>query len=149
MRNNLALLALAATASAASAQGLADLTMISGPQYVNYKIGTGASEKTVTQLAIPIAFIQPIGDRLTIDLSASWADSRVSSNGVTSSKINGLTDTQLRGNFFSSTTAPSSRSVSTCRRACTRCPTRSRKPQDRLAAPSCSTPCLRWAADQR
>ncbi|MDA1080236.1 MAG: hypothetical protein O2973_00955 [Gemmatimonadetes bacterium] len=105
MRNTIAILAFAAIAPAASAQGFGDLAAIFGPQYVNYKIGTGATEKTVTQLSVPLAFILPVSERFTIDLSSSWANSRVSSNGVESSKISGLTDTQLRGNlsFFDNT----------------------------------------------
>lgn len=99
MRKTVVLLALAALAPAASGQGLADLSVISGPQYVNYKIGSGSGEKTVTQLSVPIAFILPVSERFTVDLSGSWADSRVSSSGALSSKITGLTDTQLRGNF--------------------------------------------------
>lgn len=99
MRKTVVLLALAALAPAAYGQGLADLSVITGPQYVNYKIGSGSAEKTVTQLSIPIAFIVPVSERFTLDLSSSWADSRVSSSGALSSKITGLTDTQLRGNF--------------------------------------------------
>ncbi len=105
MRTRIALVALVVAASTAPAQGLGDLAAIFGPQYVNYKIGTGATEKTVTQLSVPIAFILPLTERFTIDVSSSWADSRVSANGVESSKISGLTDTQVRGNlsFFDNT----------------------------------------------
>lgn len=99
MRRTLALLALVVAAPPASAQGFGDLSSIFGPQYVNYTIGSGAAQKTVSQLSIPIAFILPVSDRITLDISSSWADSRVSANGVESSKISGLTDTQVRGNL--------------------------------------------------
>lgn len=81
------------------AQGIAGVSAIGGPQYVNYKISISGAAKSVTQLSIPIAVIVPITDRLTLDVSSAWADSRVSSNGTETSKINGLTDTQVRGNF--------------------------------------------------
>lgn len=100
MRKTFTTLALiAAAAGSAGAQGLGDLSAIFGPQYVNYKIGSGASQKTVTQLSFPIAFIMPVTERLSFDISASYADSRVSSAGNESSKITGLTDTQLRLNY--------------------------------------------------
>lgn len=99
MRKPFAFFALFVAASPASAQGFGDLASIFGPQYVNYTIGSGSTQKTVTQFSVPIAFILPVSDRFTVDVSTSWADSRVSSNGVESSKISGLTDTQLRGNL--------------------------------------------------
>ena len=90
---------IAAIAAPAQTQGFGDLATIFGPQYVNYKIGSGTSEKTVTQLSVPLAFILPLSERFSLDLSASYADSRVSANGLESSKITGLTDTQLRMNY--------------------------------------------------
>jgi hypothetical protein len=99
MRKLAGALALALVASPLAAQDGPSWSTIFGPQYVNYKIGTGAGEKTVTQLSVPFALILPFGERFTLDISTSWADSRVSSNGVESSRINGLTDTQIRGNL--------------------------------------------------
>jgi hypothetical protein len=100
MRKTITALALvAASALPASAQGLGSLAAIFGPQYVNYTIGTGTGEKTVSQLSIPIAFILPVNEKFSLDLSSAWADSRVASNGVESSKISGFTDTQLRMNY--------------------------------------------------
>lgn len=92
-------LAASVAATTASSQGLGDAMAIFGPQYVNYKIGSGTGEKTVTQLSVPLAIVLPFGERFTIDVSTAWADSRVSANGVVSSKINGLTDTQVRANL--------------------------------------------------
>jgi hypothetical protein len=100
MRKTFLTLALAILAAPpALAQDGPSWSAITGPQYVNYKIGTGSGEKTVTQLSIPVVLILPFGERFSLDLSTSFADSRVSSGGVESSKINGLTDTQLRGNL--------------------------------------------------
>ena len=89
----------ATMAGSAQAQGLGNLSAIFGPQYVNYKVGSGAGAKTVIQLSFPIAFILPVTDKFSLDLSTSWADSRVTTAGVESSKISGLTDTQLRMNY--------------------------------------------------
>ncbi|HVZ47380.1 MAG TPA: hypothetical protein VG916_01240 [Gemmatimonadaceae bacterium] len=97
MRKLIALLALGA--APLGAQGLSDASVLGGPQYVSYKIGLSGAEKTVTQLSVPIAFVLPVTERFTVDVSSAWADSRVSSDGVESSKISGLTDTQLRGNL--------------------------------------------------
>jgi hypothetical protein len=99
MRKTFTTLALIAVAGSARAQGAGALGVISGPQYVSYKIGSGTTEKSVTQLSLPIAFILPITDKLNVDVSTSWADSRVKTAGVESSKISGLTDTQLRMNY--------------------------------------------------
>ena len=99
MRKLLAAFAISLAAVPALAQDGSSVGMIAGPQYVNYKIGSGTSQKTVTQLSIPMALIVPFGDQFTLDVSTSWADSRVSSAGVVSSKISGLTDTQVRGNL--------------------------------------------------
>jgi hypothetical protein len=100
MRKTIAIIATLAVSSApAHAQGLADLSTIFGPQYANFKIGTGATEKTVSQFSFPIAFILPITDKLGMDISTAYANSRVSTNGVESSKISGLTDTQIRVNY--------------------------------------------------
>jgi hypothetical protein len=99
MQRLLAAFALAVVASPLAAQGIGSWSTIFGAQYVNYKIGTGSGEKTVTQLSVPMALILPFSERVSLDISTSWAESRVSSNGVESSKISGLTDTQIRGNL--------------------------------------------------
>jgi hypothetical protein len=99
MKKLLATLALLCTAAPAMAQGDGSWSFITGPQFVNYKIGSGTDAKTVTQLSMPLVFVMPVGERFTLDVSTSWADSRVKANGVESSKINGLTDTQVRGNL--------------------------------------------------
>jgi hypothetical protein len=100
MRQVFKAFALALLAGPAFAQdGGGRVSAILGPQYVNYKIGTGSAEKTVTQLSVPLVFIMPFGEKFTLDMSTSWADSRVSSGGVESSKISGFTDTQIRGNL--------------------------------------------------
>ncbi len=98
-RFTLALLLLAVAPSAAIAQGLRDAALAAIPQYVSVKIGTGASAKTVTQLSVPMVFVLPITSRFNLDVATAYANSEVSSNGTTSSSINGLTDTQVRANL--------------------------------------------------
>jgi hypothetical protein len=101
MRTPLRSLALlAAAALPLAAQGISDASVIAGPQYVSYTFGTGAAAKTVNQLSVPFAVIIPLGDRFTFDVSSSYANSQVRAGGATTSSINGLTDTQVRGNLM-------------------------------------------------
>jgi len=90
---------LTAVAPALGAQGASDGTVIAAPQFVSYKFGTGPSAKTVTELGIPFAVILPFGQRFAVDVSASYANVRTSTPAGTTSTINGLTDTQVRGNL--------------------------------------------------
>ena len=100
MRTKLIPLALLAAATLPlGAQGVSDGTVILGPQFVSYKFGSGASARTVTELAIPFAVIIPFGERFTIDISSAFANAQVKAAGATTSKISGLTDTQVRGNL--------------------------------------------------
>jgi len=100
MRAKLVPLALlAAAALPLGAQGVSDGSVIVGPQFVSYKFGSGTGARTVSELGIPFAVILPFGDRVAFDISSSYANIQVSSNGSTSSSITGLTDTQLRGNI--------------------------------------------------
>ena len=48
---------------------------------------------------MPFAVIVPFSDRFNIDISSSYANSQVKVPGAATSTINGLTDTQLRGNL--------------------------------------------------
>ncbi len=95
-----AVLLLAACTLPLGAQSLGDATAIAGPQWVQYKFSAGGTEKTVSQLAVPIALIVPFNDRLNLDISTSYAMSEVHFNGAKTSSISGLTDTQVRGNLM-------------------------------------------------
>lgn len=98
MRTTFIPLALLAIALPLGAQGVADGSILAGPQYVSYQFGKGSSARTVNELAIPFAVIVPFGSRFTLDVSSAYANAQVRTNGATTSSINGLTDTQLRGN---------------------------------------------------
>ena len=94
-----AVLLLAACTLPLGAQSLGDATAIAGPQWVQYKFSAGGTEKTVSQLAVPIALIVPFNDRLNLDISTSYAMSEVHFNGAKTSSISGLTDTLVRGSM--------------------------------------------------
>jgi hypothetical protein len=91
----LAIAALAATT--AGAQSVFDSELRLAPQFVQYKIGSPSNE-TISELAVPVFLTIPFGSRLTIDVGTSYARARVVT-GSAVSEINGLTDTQLRGNL--------------------------------------------------
>jgi len=100
MRTPLRCLALlAAAALPAGAQGIGDASVFAGPQYVRYTFGSSPSQKTVSQLSIPMAIVLPMGDRFSVDVSSSYANTEVQLGGVRTSSITGLTDTQVRGNL--------------------------------------------------
>jgi hypothetical protein len=81
------------------AQGiLGDGTARLTPQYVSYTFTQGSTKSTVSELAIPLAYVVPLTERLTLDVSTAFASSQVKAGSATSS-IAGLTDTQLRVNY--------------------------------------------------
>jgi len=98
MRRYFLPLALLAVAAPLAAQDPSNTAVIVDPQFVSYQIGTGSGARTISQLGVPIAIIVPFSDRFNMDLSTSYASSQAKTAGVTS-KITGLTDTQLRGNL--------------------------------------------------
>lgn len=91
--------ALLVASSSASAQFLQDAALIASPSFTQLTFGSGASKRTVSQLAIPIVLVMPFGERLSVDVSTAFATSTVKLGGSTTSEISGLTDTQIRGNF--------------------------------------------------
>lgn len=105
MRRSLAS-ALVATASLAFAAPTAnaqdwmqDAAIIAAPHFTQYTIGSGASERVVSQTAIPLVFVLPFTDRFSVDVTTAFASSQVKTGGTATSTLSGLTDTQIRGNF--------------------------------------------------
>lgn len=96
---------LLAAPTGAGAQGLGAAAAAVIPQYVSFKIGSGATAKTVTQLTVPVMAAVPISSRLNIDVATAFATSEVSSNGASVSSISGITDTQVRANLTLGTDA--------------------------------------------
>lgn len=77
----------------------ANRAVIGAPTVTTYQIGTGETQRTVSQTTMPIVVLLPISQRFNMDLSTAFATSGVQAAGVTTSRISGLTDTQLRGNL--------------------------------------------------
>lgn len=91
--------ALLVVSSSASAQLLQDAALIASPSFTQLTFGTGASKRTVSQVALPVVVVLPFGERLSVDISTAFATSTVKAGSATTSEISGLTDTQIRANF--------------------------------------------------
>ena len=89
--------ALGLVAAPAGAQTLLDNSVRVGPQAVSYRIGGGLDAR-ISEVAVPVAVVVPLGARLNLDVATAWASSRVEQDG-TKETITGLTDTQLRANY--------------------------------------------------
>lgn len=79
------------------AQSIFDSELRLAPQFVQYQLKSPANE-TISELAVPVFVSMPFGSSFTVDVGTSYTRARVTS-GSTVSEINGLTDTQLRGNL--------------------------------------------------
>lgn len=100
MKRTLIAASLLALPLALPAQGLGDMGVIVAPHLTSYTITSPAGGKrTIAQTAIPLLFTLPVSERLSLDLSTSFATTDVKNDSGTVSSINGLTDTQLRGNY--------------------------------------------------
>lgn len=84
-------------APVARAQSALDGELRLAPQFLQYRF-EGPANATVSQFAIPLFVTIPMGERLTFDVGTSYARSRVTSENAVS-EVNGLTDTQVRGNL--------------------------------------------------
>ena len=92
-------LALAALVAAvpAGAQATGGVRVQTGPQFVQYELAAPIGE-TITELVVPLFAVVPVGNRFSIDVGTSYAQSRVVYSGGEST-VSGLTDTQLRANY--------------------------------------------------
>ena len=86
-------------APAAQAQGLGDVAVIGAPTFAQFTFGSGAGQRKIGQLSVPLVLVFPIGERFNVDVSTAFANSVVSVDDSTTSEISGLTDTQIRANF--------------------------------------------------
>lgn len=96
----LALGVLVASAAPLEAQDPSATAVLGDPQYVSYRLTTGAATRTISQFGVPFAVIVPFNDRFNVDISASYANSQAATTGLPTSTITGITDTQLRGNLM-------------------------------------------------
>ena len=97
MRRLLPFALAAVVAPSVGAQSIFDGELRLAPQFVQYRI-KAPSDETISELAVPVFVTIPFGSRFTFDVGTSYARARVTNAG-TVSEINGLTDTQLRGNL--------------------------------------------------
>ena len=97
MRTLLPLALATVVAPALSAQSVFDSELRLAPQFMQYQIKSPSNE-TISELAVPVFVSIPFGPRFTFDVGTSYARAKVTT-GSTLSEINGLTDTQLRGNL--------------------------------------------------
>ncbi|MEP7002203.1 MAG: hypothetical protein ABI969_17070 [bacterium] len=79
------------------AQSVFDSELRLAPQFLQYQIKSPSNE-TISELAVPVFVSIPFGSRFTFDVGTSYARARAKT-GSAISEINGLTDTQLRGNL--------------------------------------------------
>ena len=82
---------------ALGAQSIFDSELRLAPQFMQYQIKAPSSE-TITELAVPVFVSMPFGSQFTFDVGTSYSRAKATS-GAATSEINGLTDTQIRGNY--------------------------------------------------
>ncbi|CAN5773029.1 hypothetical protein BH11GEM1_BH11GEM1_11110 [soil metagenome] len=79
------------------AQSIFDSELRFAPQFIQYQLKSPTNE-TISELAVPVFVSMPFGSSFTFDVGTSYTRARVSTAKAVS-EINGLTDTQLRGNL--------------------------------------------------
>jgi hypothetical protein len=94
-----------AAANDTLAQGLSESNLRVAPQMVSYNIGSEGAKTSISELAIPLAFVMPFTSRLSFDIATAFATSTVEPDGGEKSTLSGLTDTQLRLNYTFGTDA--------------------------------------------
>jgi hypothetical protein len=94
-----ALVAALLLASSPLAAQLENSAVLTAPTYTSLTFGSGASSRSVSQLALPVVVILPFGERISVDVSTAFASSTVTADDSTASEISGITDTQIRANF--------------------------------------------------
>lgn len=88
-----------AAATTLGAQALEQTGVLVAPHFTQYTIGSGAAERTISQVAVPFMVTMPFSDRFSLDVTTAFATSALKAGSVTESEISGLTDTQVRANF--------------------------------------------------
>lgn len=91
----------AATLSAGplAAQWYQSASVLTAPTFTTVTFGSGATQRSTSQVAIPVAVLLPFGERLMVDVSTAFATSSVVANDSTASEISGQTDTQIRAAY--------------------------------------------------
>ncbi len=93
--------ALALTAASLHAQSVWDSGVRLGPQLLSYQMNTPVNQ-TITEFVVPMFVVVPMSEHFSFDVGSSYTAVHVSTTSGPnsgSSDINGLTDTQIRGNL--------------------------------------------------
>ena len=104
MRRILSLALLAGGASVLPAQGVWRSSVRLAPQFHSYDLKTPLNEK-ISSFSLPMFYIYPVTDKLTLDLGTSFAMASVKrydelgTTTISESEMSGLTDTQLRASY--------------------------------------------------
>jgi hypothetical protein len=94
-----ALASLLATAAAAQQNLVSQGSIVGGAEYRSYSFGDNFSADLVSQVALPVGFIMPIGDRFSFDVGTAYASTRVEQGG-SHATYQHFTDTQLRASYI-------------------------------------------------
>jgi len=94
-----ALASLIATAAAAQQNLVSQGAIVGGAEYRSYSFGDNFSADRVSQVAFPVGFIMPIGDRFSFDIGTAYASTMVDQGG-SSNSYQHFTDTQLRASYM-------------------------------------------------
>ena len=94
-----AVASLIATATAAQQNLVSQGSVVGGAEYRSYTFGDNFSADRVSQFAVPVGFIMPIGNRFSFDLGTAYASTRVDQGGSHESYQH-FTDTQLRASYI-------------------------------------------------
>ena len=69
---------------------------LSGFEVRGFSFDSGLSLARTSQWHLPLAFVTPVGRRISLDVSASYVGTSLTTSGGATETISGLTDTQLR-----------------------------------------------------
>jgi len=84
---------------AAQSSFVSPASLISGVQATGYDFASTYPTKSIEQVAVPMAFIFPIGGRLAVDIGTYYAYTKVQPTVGASQSLSGFTDTQLRASY--------------------------------------------------
>lgn len=99
LRLSLVALLVAAPAAAQGNGFYEGKTVTTGVQFKTYSFGDGAQFEKASQLAVPLAFVVPVSQRLSFDVGTYYAMTSTTIAGEGDHSVSGLTDLQLRGTY--------------------------------------------------
>lgn len=90
------LLLVSVAASAAPAQSPFGTALRTGVYFESYSFGTGLAFDRISEMTIPFAVTQRVGNRVVVDLGTAYASASVREAGGTTIDHSGLIDTDIR-----------------------------------------------------